>query len=144
MVFIDIDECKDEDICKEGTYCLNLQGSHKCNGEPTPLNTVTKKKKKHPLLHPLLACDKACDKICNGPGPSKCAECAKGYARDRAGVCKGKLDNTKNYTKWSHDCFVTNIYKSVLQMRMSVKMAHHVQQEPIARTGRENTFAKVC
>ena len=34
---VDIDECKDEDICKEGTYCLNLQGSHKCNSESVPL-----------------------------------------------------------------------------------------------------------
>ena len=31
--YADIDECKDEDTCKEGKYCLNLQGSHRCNGE---------------------------------------------------------------------------------------------------------------
>ena len=28
----DIDECKrDESICKEGTYCLNVPGKHRCN-----------------------------------------------------------------------------------------------------------------
>ena len=36
LYFVDIDECKDEEICKEGTYCLNLQGSHKCNSESAP------------------------------------------------------------------------------------------------------------
>ena len=81
---LDIDECKDEDICKEGTYCLNLQGSHKCNSESAPL---IKTNFKAPPTS--TACDKACLKICNGPGPAKCAECAKGYTRDRAGICKG-------------------------------------------------------
>ena len=36
-----------------------------------------------------LECDKSCKHVCNGPGPSKCAECANGYSRDVAGICKG-------------------------------------------------------
>lgn len=53
----DVDECVESEtpICKEGTFCVNNEGSHDC-----------------------LYCDRAC-KSCTGDGPDMCIKCAEGY-----------------------------------------------------------------
>lgn len=64
----DVDECRAEggdELCSSGKYCLNTPGSYKCND-----------------------CDKSCAEGCGGAGPVRCVECASGYLRSDAGVCK--------------------------------------------------------
>ncbi|XP_064483431.1 cysteine-rich with EGF-like domain protein 2 isoform X2 [Ornithodoros turicata] len=54
---VDVDECIESEtpVCKDGTFCVNSEGSHDCFG-----------------------CDRACAS-CTGDGPDMCVKCADGY-----------------------------------------------------------------